>query len=129
MAISTRDVGAGVGGASLGIGGGEVMRRAVETGQLTPRQGAAAATIGAGIAGGVATADFIGLVDLPARLGPIIGGYGVGSAAWYAARSVDLAPRLVFNVPQEVNLADPLVTAFTLGVVGVAASTLLGIAS
>jgi len=123
MAITQRNVGAGVGGATLGVGGAEVVRQAVEREMLSPRAGWLLVGGGAASTAGLAAAHWLGAIELPPGIPAILTGVAGGSTGWYAARSVDVAPRLVVDIPNEVNLASPLVTAFTLGMVGVVATT------
>lgn len=125
MAITARQAGAGVGGASLGVVGAEAIQHADNRDIVGERAAhLAAAGIGVGTVG-IAAGTAAGVVPLPAEAAATIGGYGVGSSAWYAAREVGLAPRLTVDIPAEVNLADPLVTAAVIGTVGVAAGTVV----
>lgn len=116
--VSKEQVAAGVGAGAVGITISEIGLHARERGNrilwLVP-VGSAVAAIGLG-----------GIGAATGRTGPrttaSLLGYGGGVLGWVAARERGLAPRLTVDVPDEVNLAAPLVTAFTLSVVGLALS-------
>lgn len=123
MAITQRGVGAGIGGASIGLFGAEATRHAVERDVLSPRLGWG--IIGSGAVGSLALigADLAGSITLPAGTLPLVGGFATGSTAWYAARSAGVAPKLVVDVPDRINLIGPLTTTLAVGAVGLAAGT------
>lgn len=123
MAITHRQIGVGVGGASLGLVGAEGIQHAQEADLISDLQGRF-------IAGGVAAASLgltvgslTGFVPIGPEATALVGGAGLGSTVWYTARETGLAPRLTVDVPDEVNLADPLVTAGVISVVGIAVGT------
>lgn len=123
MAITAAQVGAGVGGASIGVLGAEGIQHAERRGIVSDRTGTLVATgIGVGTIG-LGAASLAGIAPIPPEVAATVGGYGLGSSAWYTAREGGIAPRLTIDVPAEVNLADPLVTAAVFGIVGVAATT------
>lgn len=123
MAITQRGLGAGIGGASLGLIGAEITRHAVERDFISPRLGWGIIGVGAAGSLGLIGADLAGITSLPAGILPLAGGVGTGSTAWYAARSAGVAPRLVIDIPDRINLADPLTTTLLLGLVSVAVGT------
>lgn len=122
MAVSQRDVGGVVGGGALGVGGAEVTRQAVERDMIPPGVGWLIVGGGAGAKLGVIGADMAGIISLPDGTPALLAGIAAGSTGWYTARSIGLAPRLTVDIPEEINLASPLITAFTAGLVGLAAT-------
>lgn len=123
MAITQRSVASGVGGVSLGVAGAEATRHAVERGVIGNAAGWLV-TGGAGATGVAAVgADVAGLVSLPPEALGLVGGVGVGAPTWYGLRDAGIAPRIVLDIPDEVNLADPLITTAMLSLVGLAAAT------
>lgn len=123
MAITQRGLGAGIGGASLGVLGAEATRHAVDRELIGP--GLGWGIIGTGAVGslGLIGAELAGYSSLPAGTVPLVAGVGGGSTTWYAARSAGLAPRLTIDVPDQINLAGPLATTLALSTVGIAAGT------
>lgn len=127
MAITQRQVGAGVGGASIGLVGAEALEQAQEQDMIEPETGRF-------IAGGIAAASIgltagavADLVPMDAETTAFVAGVGIGSSSWYVGREAGVAPRLSVAIPEEVDLVGPIVTGALIGVVGIAATTLLSV--
>lgn len=129
MAITQQHLTAGVGGAGMGLVGGELARHGVERDMISERQGWLAVGGGSAASLGLVAADLAGVVDLSARQTGLLGGIGVGAPTWYAARGTNLVPRITLDVPDEVNVAGPLTTTVVLSVVGLAAGTAISLVS
>lgn len=118
---------AGVGGVGLGALAAEGIQHAADRELVTDRQ---ARTIPGAIAGTAFAAAAIGgtgIVQMPPATVFTLAGIGLGSATWGIARDRGLAPRLTIDVPEEVNLAGPLVSAAVFGGVGLAAAAAGGL--
>lgn len=124
MAVTREAVGAATAGGAVGIIASEALREAGRrelTDDDTPRRVAGVAGIGAvGIAGLGAT----NVIALPRGASAGLAGLGTTTLAWTAAAERGIVPRLTVDVPEEVNLAGPLVTALALSTAGLAAATL-----
>lgn len=127
MAITQRQVGAAVGGASLGLGGSEIIRHAVERDLIDPALGWA--IVGSGAAGslGLVGADLLNVISLPPDIPPLLVGASGGSTVWYALRSVGTAPKLTIDVPDEINLAGSASSTIAVAVVGIALGTAISL--
>lgn len=128
MAISQADIASGSAGLSIGVVVSEGLQQGVEAERISPTTAQMTAA-GIGATGlGLVAADATGVVGLPGEAAAFAGGAGVGSTSWLAARAAGVAPRITVEIPEEVNLARPLVTAVVGTVVGIAAGTALGAA-
>lgn len=124
MAIRQRAVGAAVGGASVGLAGAEVLQHADHRDLVSQRTANVAAGALAATSIGLTAASLAGVVPLSADATGFTAGVGIGSSTWYVARETGVAPRITLDVPDEVNVAGPLVTAFVLSSVGIAVGTI-----
>lgn len=126
MAITQRQIGAGVGGGSVGLVGAEALFHAQEADMIDARTGRIIAGSAAATSMGLTAASVADLVPLSPETTAFIAGVGAGSTAWYVGRDAGVAPRIAVDVPEEVNLVGPIVTGTLIGVVGIAASTITG---
>lgn len=125
--VTQQQVATGVGAGALGVGVGETIQRAGESGRLTDRQ---AALLAGGVGATTLWAAVLGELDvIPLGDRSVIGlaGFGLGEVGWFAGRRLEAAPRLTLRVPDEVNLASPLINSAVFGLVGAGAATAVGL--
>lgn len=127
MAVTARGVGVGVGGAGVGVLAGEGIQQSAERGIVSQR---AADFTALGVSGStlwLAIASELGYVGISPHASATLGGVGIGTAGWYVGRRAGIAPRLVANVPNEINLAGPFVSFLVFSAVGAGVLTLTGL--
>lgn len=123
MAITQRQVGVGVGGASIGFVGAEAIQHAQEAELISDRTGRIiAGTLAAGSVG-VTAATLAGVGPLSTDGAALAAGIGLGSSVWYVGREASIAPRISVALPEEINVVDPLVTAGVVTLTGLAVAT------
>lgn len=117
--VTSTQVAAGVGGGSVGVVASEALIHVTDD-----QADLIVGTLGAGSLG-LAAAGFMGIGPVPEAAAPGLAGFGVGSLGWLVGRNANVFPALTVNVPAEVNLAGPIITALALGTVLAAANTVL----
>lgn len=124
--VTDRQAGVGLGAASVGLIGAEAIEQAAERRVITNRQATAAAGLVSAGGIGLGAAGAMGAIPLgpDATAGAV--GAGVGAGAWFAARRIGIAPRIVVRLPREVNLASTVVSAGVISAVALAGATVLG---
>lgn len=115
--VTPTEAAAGVGGASVGIVASETLIHVADE----------QATVVTGVAGfgaiGLATAGALGVGPIPDAAVPGLAGFGMGSLVWLAGRRQGVLPALAVDVPGEVNVVEPVITALAIGTVLLAADT------
>lgn len=122
--VSTAQIGAGVGAGAVALVGAEALEHGIERGAIgrgTAR--VTVTTVGVGSLA-VAAGATAGLVPFGPTAAASLAGVGVGSLGWFELRERGLAPRLTVEVPDEVNLAGPIITSAVVSAATLAAATL-----
>lgn len=120
-------LGAGIGSGSLGLLTAEGIQQSAERGVIAQRQADIVAVGSAGLSLWAAVFGELGYLPLstPATIG--LGGFGAGTAGWYAGRRGGIAPRIIATVPDTVNITGPVISAVVFTSVLIGASTLAGL--
>lgn len=125
--VTSSQVGTGVGAGSVGLLTAEGVQQSAERGVLTQRQADWAAVGVSGIPLWAAVFGELGYLPIGGHAALGLGGFGTGTAVWYAGRRTGVAPRLVATTPDTVNLTGPLISAAVFTSVGIGVATLSGL--
>lgn len=115
--VTATQVASGIGGGSVGVVASEALIHVADE-----HTGTIVATLGTG-ALGLSAAGIMGVGPVPAGAAPGLAGFGIGALTWYLGRHEGALPALSIDVPTEVNVVEPVITAVAVGTVLLAANT------
>lgn len=119
--VTRRQLASGVGAGTLGIGAAEAIQKAEERRVITAKQGAILAS---GIGLGSLAVSFTGVSTDAAVAAAGFGGTELG---WYFGREIGTLPRLTFELPEEVNVADQFISSAVFGLATAAGATVFAL--
>lgn len=125
MSVTQRIGPVGAAGVGLGVIIGEGISQGADSGVLTQRQ---ADSVALGVGGGaiaMAALGELGVVAIPRTRTFGIAAFATGELGWYVGRRLELLPRLIVDVPNEINLAGPITTSLVFALVGAGATALV----
>lgn len=126
--VTSRQVGAGVGAAGVGVIAAEGVQQGAEREVYSQRAADLGAIGVSGVPVSLAALGQLGVIDLNASSTVGLAGFGTGTALWYAGRRTDVAPRIVLGFPDEVSLTRPFASLVVFSLVGAGVATIVGTA-